>query len=183
MSTPSPVRWSAVMPVFLRLAPTGRRRASAWVRNRPSNMVLLRAVCLLKLAADPMDRRHRALPTPRLVTLFPHRPVEHRAAPARLGSTVGTLAGPATEPVAPARRCHAVLPTGEDPQRRPGGPRRLGEDHAGRGAAARRRGHHPDRAGRGRHHRQRLRPRGAAPGHLAVARGGARSSGRATRST
>src|SRR3954447_24321301 len=39
------------MPVFLRLAPTGRRRASAWVRKRPSNMALLRARVLAEASS------------------------------------------------------------------------------------------------------------------------------------
>ena len=62
------------------------------------------------------------------------------------------------------------VPDGQDPQRRPGRPRRRRQDLAGRGAALRRRRDPPPGPGRGRHHRLRLRPRGAAAPDLGVAR-------------
>ena len=60
---------------------------------------------------------------------------------------------------------------GEDPQRGARRPRRIRQDHAGRGPAVHRRGDPPHRAGRGRHHRLRLRPRGGEAQHLGLARG------------
>ncbi len=55
-----------------------------------------------------------------------------------------------------------------DPQRRPGGAQRGGQDEPGRGPAAPRRRHQPHGPGRGRHDGVRLRPRGAQARHLAV---------------
>ena len=63
------------------------------------------------------------------------------------------------------------------------GPRRDREDHPGRGAAAPCRRHHPGGTGRGRHHGDRLRTRGAEAGASRCHWRWPRSNGRATRST
>ena len=60
------------------------------------------------------------------------------------------------------------FPTDQDPQRRPGRPRRVGQDDAGRGAAAPRRRDQPHRAGSRTAPPSRLRPRGAASGGISL---------------
>ena len=118
------------------------------------------------------------------------RPHRHRRAPARLAAP--PCARRASELDDEAQRVRgsgypapslatsiiegepgAELPVGQGPQRGAGGPRRCGQDHAGGGAPPPHRHDQPAGARGGRIHRERPRPRGAAPRHLAVAVGGA----------
>ena len=75
------------------------------------------------------------------------------------------------------------VPDGEDPQRRPGRPRRARQDHAGRGAALRRRRDHPPGPGRGRHHRHATSTPRSSGGASRCRSRSRRSSTTATRST
>ena len=104
MTTPRPVRWSAVMPVRLMLAPTGRRRFSAWVRKRPSNMGVSSELVLLAEASSKST--DRSADAPRSARSLPDRCGPGTPAPARYHPD--GRRPPAHRPGG----AHAVLPAG-----------------------------------------------------------------------
>ena len=168
---------SAVTPSGCRPRPTGSRARSTFARQRP----------IEHCGAAPPRVRGRSGGSSRLGGLAHGRPnpSEGTSRPVALPRRSRPTVRSRSDLARLARGCPSckTVPDGEDPQRRPGRPRRRRQDHPGRGAAVRRRGHAPPGPGRGRHHRHRLRPRGAQRPHLGVAGAGAVRVRRATRST
>ncbi len=96
------------------------------------------------------------------------------ATPRRSTRRARCLHSPHAEPAGSPGGCRPQgvgcedLPDGPDPQRRPRRPRRIRQDVPGRGTALHHGCDRARRAGRGRHHRLRLRPGGGASSHLGV---------------
>ena len=167
-SSPKTVSASAVTPTRRSRSPSGprpaRRRAPASVEHAAYSFGGRGARRTPSVLASASTRYHGS------------RPDSGVAAPAsRLRSAPGRPeALPRSATTQPHRGPQGGLgedvPDREDPQRRPRRPRRRRQDLARRGPAVRRRRDPPPGPGRGRHHGVRLRPRGAAPRDLGVAR-------------
>ena len=154
-SRPNAVRWSGDRPVRLSAPPMGLTARSTPERKRPSNTSEGLLMPALAVGA-----------TTGLAVSY-HSPYHRRPLRWRLlrDDARGSREPPGT---GKEDHCHGSrdegLPTGGDPQRRPGRARRGRQDDPDRGAAAHLGRHRPPRPGRGRRHGHRLRARGAQAG-------------------